>query len=301
MGGIQSSFVTSPHRKADNSNFEEQLKNNQQINFNDLDTLKYYFEALGLEICDVQLIYELYSNIPEPRTTESVLLYINESENKFLIKYLKHIEYTCVNFKDFVILIYYFVTISSHYCKYSACIHIIYYIHNIFLLYSTCNIAILLFDLYTDGGKLIHIYCISEMLRDVNSKQSIDLTDISIPDLQNGSYSLAQFKHFYFLNCDTLFQPLLDLKLKFSSMCFTSQTLHSIFNHSPTVYNGIYQRIFYIPKYLDIDREKDIYTSAKLRKLHSISPYVVSQTDDVDMSVEELTFRRDSVTTLSNR
>ncbi len=84
----------------------------------DVNNLKYYFDSIGLECEDIEHIFQLYSQISEPRNIESILQYFDESHNRFFAKFLGQIQTSTIDFKDFVILMYYYVSISNYYCKY---------------------------------------------------------------------------------------------------------------------------------------------------------------------------------------
>jgi hypothetical protein len=91
----------------------------------EFESLKYYFESILLESDDVRHIYEFYKNIPEPQNIENILKHFDESQNVFFVKYLQQNKNSSViiNFKDFVILMYHFITISNYYGMY---VHILY-------------------------------------------------------------------------------------------------------------------------------------------------------------------------------
>jgi hypothetical protein len=101
-------------KRAPTTKFSHQ--NDYQIN--ELDKFKYYFESLGVECEDVQDMYQLYNKISEPRNVESILQYFDESHNRFFAKFLGQIHTSTIDFKDFVILMYYYVSISNYYGKY---------------------------------------------------------------------------------------------------------------------------------------------------------------------------------------
>jgi hypothetical protein len=115
--GCTNSSIEQPNNFEDIPPTPESNNNNKSIDDDDKEfyNCKYYFESIALECEDVGLIYKFYKNIPEPRNIEMILNQFNDSENKFFYKYLQQNNSIIINFKDFVILMYYFVTISNYY------------------------------------------------------------------------------------------------------------------------------------------------------------------------------------------
>jgi hypothetical protein len=88
----------------------------------------------------------------------------------------------------------------------------------------------------------------------------IDLDNISIPQLHSDGMRPNQFKTFYSLHSSTLFQPVLSLNTKLSSLCFTADALYSIQDEVSKVFDGKFQRLLYVMEYLD----RDVFSTGEL-------------------------------------
>jgi hypothetical protein len=131
----------------------------------------------------------------------------------------------------------------------------------------------------------MHVTTLNEMLRDINSSMNnIDLDNINIPQLHTDGMRPNQFKTFYSLHGSTLFQPVLSLNAKLSLLCFSSEALASIHNHTSKVFNGRYQRMSYIADMLhrDVFSLSDFCVTAKQKSSTSIHLFQYEDDDDFE-------------------
>jgi hypothetical protein len=107
-----------------------------------------------------------------------------------------------------------------------------------------------------------------EMVQHLNYNTNLEIDKVEVPHLDNDGVSIKQFKVFYSLHRNTLFQPLLDLFNKISMLLFTPETLSNICNYATISHNGKYHRIFYLIEHLERDQfeSKHICVTAKRRK-----------------------------------
>jgi hypothetical protein len=105
------------------------------------------------------------------------------------------------------------------------------------------------------------------MLQHLNHNTNLELDKVVIP-LQEEGVNMKQFKMFYSLHRNTLFQSIWDLHHKISLLLFTSETLINICTHATILYNGTYQKLSFIAGHLDNDlfEAGDICLTAKRRK-----------------------------------